>query len=242
MSDSTIFPYPAGAAGEAPLTEAEMAPIQGAGGAIEALLRRPRGLIHAFGQGGHGGVVMPLVLAALGCALLYGVVAGTFSGGVQIYAAPLKIAGGLLVSAALCLPSLYIFNCLSGSAARLGEVAGMLAAALSLSLLLLFSFAPVAWVFSQSTESVGVMGLFHVIFWLISLFFGGRLLMRGMRLRGARSMGVFWTWLMFFLLVSLQMATALRPIIGKAPTIFPQEKRFFISHWTSCFGDEKPKQ
>jgi hypothetical protein len=27
------------------------------------------------------------------------------------------------------------------------------------------------------------------------------------------------------------MMTALRPLIGKSDTFFPQEKKFFIAHW-----------
>ena len=56
-----------------------------------------------------------MLLITVVCSLVYGVVTGTFSGGTQLWAAPIKIAGGLLISAAICLPSLYIFTCLSGS-------------------------------------------------------------------------------------------------------------------------------
>ncbi len=36
---------------------------------------------------------------------------------------------------------------------------------------------------------------------------------------------------MIFVLVVLQMTTALRPIVGQAEAFLPQEKRFFLSHW-----------
>jgi hypothetical protein len=58
-------------------------------------------------------------------------VVGSFSGGVQWWAAPLKIAAGLSLSAILCLPSLYVFSCLTGQEIRIRDlssvVAGMLA-------------------------------------------------------------------------------------------------------------------
>ena len=220
----------------APLTEAESAPIHGAGGVIEALLRRPRGLFHGLSGDSQSRLTGLLVVTAVVCAVLYGVVTGTFSGGVQIYAAPLKIAGGLVVSAALCLPSLYVFGCLAGASARLGEVAGIMAGFLALTLVLLFSFAPVAWVFSQSTQSVGAMGTIHVVFWLAAVGFGGRLLMRGMRISGARSAFPFQAWIVLFVLVTLQLATALRPIVGRASEMFPHEKKFFLSHWVDSFS------
>ena len=37
-----------------------------------------------------------------------------------------------------------------------------------------------------------------------------------------------------FLLVMLQMMTALRPIIGTTDTFLPPEKKFFVSHWMEC--------
>ena len=39
-----------------------------------------------------------------------------------------------------------------------------------------------------------------------------------------------------FVLVCLQLTTALRPIIGTADTVFPgrEEKKFFLKHWLDC--------
>jgi hypothetical protein len=87
-----------------------------------------------------------LVVAAF-CCVIYGLIVGSFSGGQQIWAAPLKIATGMLVSGLICLPSLYIFSCLSGSPVRLVQAFGVLAGLPALSAILLIGFAPVAWVF-----------------------------------------------------------------------------------------------
>ncbi|HUE35962.1 MAG TPA: hypothetical protein VMO20_01125, partial [Candidatus Acidoferrum sp.] len=93
----------------------ERAPIPHAFAAIEALLRQPLRLLYQLRQPGAGRLIAQMLVIAFGCSLVYGVVAGTFSGSTQLWAAPVKIAGGLMVSAAICLPSLYIFTCLSGS-------------------------------------------------------------------------------------------------------------------------------
>jgi len=37
-----------------------------------------------------------------------------------------------------------------------------------------------------------------------------------------------------FLLVAVQMTTALRPILGKSDTFLPKQKQFFLSHWADC--------
>jgi len=152
------------------------APIPGVIAAVEALLRHPRRVTHHLRHGQNGRVSTALLLIALVCSVIYGVVVGAFSGGTQLWAAPAKIALGMLVSALICLPSLYIFACLSGSSARLKEVFGLLTGLLALMTVLLIGFAPVAWVFSQSTESVISMGSLHLLFATIAMYFGLRFL------------------------------------------------------------------
>ena len=120
-----------------------------------------------------------MIFVSVVCSLIYGVVVGTFSGGTQLWAAPVKVAAGLMISALICLPSLYIFTCLGGSQARLVEVFGLLAGLLMLMTILLIGFAPVAWIFSQSTESLAWMGTLHLIFWFIATIFGLRFLEAG---------------------------------------------------------------
>ena len=120
---------------------------------------------------------------------------------------------------------------MSGAQARLAEVCGLLAGLLMLMTILLIGFAPVAWIFSQSTESAAWMGFLHVSFWFTATLFGVRFMKHGFDQAQAKSqMGVN-VWICIFLLVALQMTTALRPIIGTSDTFFPTEKKFFIGHW-----------
>jgi len=201
---------------------------------IEALLRQPRRMMFQLRQPGAGKLIAAMLFISIVCSLIYGVVVGTFSGGQQLWIAPVKIAAGLMISALICLPSLYIFTCLSGSNARLAEVFGLLAGMLMLMTILLIGFAPVAWIFSQSTESLAWMGALHLIFWFIATIFGLRFLEAGFAHSNARSRAGFHTWVVIFLLVAVQMTTALRPILGTSETFFPKEKEFFLAHWGDC--------
>src|SRR6185436_18282384 len=117
--------------------------------------------------------------------------------------------------------SLYIFSCLSGSSARLTEIFGFVAGLLMLMTILLVGFAPVAWIFSQSTESIAWMGFLHLIFWFVATLFGVRFMKNGFSHANAKSQAGVNVWICIFLLVALQMTTALRPIIGKSDTFFP---------------------
>src|ERR1035437_4029327 len=169
--------YPAGRAlGENP---EERVAITNVFSAVTAIRRQPRRVIYQLRQPGASRLIAAMLFVSIVCSLTYGVVVGTFSGETQLWAAPVKITGGLLISALICLPSLYIFACLSGSQARLVEIVGLVAGLLMLMTTLLIGFAPVAWLFSQSTGSLAWMGTLHLLFWFISTIFGLRFLEAG---------------------------------------------------------------
>jgi hypothetical protein len=201
---------------------------------IECVLREPRRVMFQLRQPGAGRLIGGMLLVGVLCSLIYGVIVGSFSGGVQWWAAPLKITVGLLVSLLICLPSLYIFTCLSGSQARLTEIFGLVAGLFMLMTLLLVGFAPVAWLFSQSTQQVAWMGFLHLLFWGISTGFGLRFLHAGFAHARAQSSSGVNTWAVIFLLVALQMTAALRPLVGTADTLLPTDKKFFVTHWLDC--------
>ncbi len=69
----------------------------------------------------------------------------------------------------------------------------------------------------------------HLSFWAIASAMGVRLLGRFLGRPGsaARLRG----WIAIYLLVCVQMMTSLRPIVGKAETALPTEKRFFLQHF-----------
>jgi len=212
----------------------ERVPIPNTGAAIESILRQPRRVLYLLRQPGPGRLIVTMLFVAALCSLIYGVIVGTFSGGTQLWAAPVKCVAALLLSGLICLPSLYIFACLSGSQARLVEVVGLVAGLAMLMTILLIGFAPVAWVFSQSTESVVAMGALHLACLLVATYFGLRFLNAGFSAHEDRSGGGIKVWMVIFLLVMLQMTTALRPWVGKADTFLPVEKKFFVSHWLDC--------
>jgi hypothetical protein len=225
-------------AGEDP---ADRETIIGPTSLVEAILRHPRRVIYQLRHGSPGRLILPLLAVAVAFAAVYGLIVGSFSGGVQWWMSPVKIALGMIVTATICLPSLYIFACLCGSPARLHEVMGALGGMLALITLLLIGFGPVAWLFSQSTESVAMMGFLHLLFWLVAARFGVRFLLTAFRQFGLRSESGLNVWVVIFLLVSLQMTAALRPLIGRSDALLPAEKKFFVAHWLDCVNTKYVK-
>jgi hypothetical protein len=209
------------------------------GDVMASLLKSPGQLWHALQSGTHE----KLVLLALGLVsmfgmLLFGVTVGSFSGGVQWWAAPAKIIGGLLASGVLCMPSFYIFSSLAGVQASFRTLAGLLLATSALFAMLLAGLAPAIWVFSQSSDSVSFMGVILLLAWAVSAVVGTRFLLRSVSQLGLREKMPIVAWLIIFGVVVLQMSCVLRPLVGKADTLFPTEKKFFLEHW----GEESGKR
>ena len=211
-------------------------PDAGLGVILDTLLKRPGLLIRTLCESQSSRQWVLLALVAVVALALYGLVIGSFTGGPQWMAAPLKVSAGGLLSALICFPSLYIFACLTGAEVSLRGIAGVLCAVLTLTGLLLLGFAPVAWVFSQSTDSVVFIGTLHLMFWVIATWFGLRLFGRMTKTPGVSDRTHLKVWMGIFVLVCLQMTTALRPIIGTSERWLPQEKKFFVAHWIENFA------
>ncbi len=204
---------------------------------VEVLLKNPAALVDGLKPGGErwGTMVGILIVLSVGM-LAYGAVVGSFSGGSQIYLAPLKIWAGLALTALFCFPSFYIFSCLAQADISPGESFAIMLGSLTLCAILLTGFAPVAWVFSQSTNGIAFMGFFHLLFWLVSLSFGNRFIYMAIKRRDATKLVFVRFWAVIFLLTSLQMMTALRPLVGTSEDLLPQEKKFFLEHWMDCIS------
>ncbi len=202
---------------------------------LEMLLRNPAALAHHIHFKPSACAGFYLMLIAVVSLSIFGFVLGLFSGGTQLWAAPLKICVGMLFSAAICLPSLYIFSCLSGIEVRLSSLSGILLGMVAVTGVLLLGFAPISWVFSQSTESVCFFAFLNLVFWAIGLFFGLGFLFK---FAGARNKGHIVVWACMFVLVCLQMTCSLRPIIGKSDNFLPKEKKFFLIHWFDELGSD----
>jgi hypothetical protein len=210
---------------------------------IEALLKYPGRIIHELQNNWRAALAIWLLLLALSGMAAYGVVVGSFSGGAQMWVAPVKIALGTLLSMLICLPSLYIFACLGGVDAPLRTVSGVFLGAVSLAALLLIGFAPVAWIFSQSTDSVAFMSALHIGLWAIGIMFGLRLIEAMGRLLNGSTRSHLKLWGSIFIVVCLQMMTTLRPIVGASEHFLPGEKKFFLAHWMeTVFGTGQEKR
>jgi hypothetical protein len=196
---------------------------------LDALLKAPGRVVGALQEG--PGVEPTLAAIAAAALVVTGLVMATFSGGLQLLVVPLKLALGMALAAAICLPSLHVFSCLSGAEQSLRQTAGALLMGVALMGVLLVGFAPVLWLFGQATHSAALMGSLHLFFFLVSAGFGLGLSHRALRAMNARPVAGSALWSVMFVGVMLQMSTVLRPLVGPWDGMLVHERMSFLEHW-----------
>lgn len=212
--------------------EKPLAPDASFSTVFEGLLKQPLSVIKTIHKGNHqGNLILKLLGLTLAGFLIFGFTLGSFSFGTQLWAAPLKTVLGIIFASIICLPSLYIFTALTGTSLRLPEIVQGLAASLALTAALLLGFTPVLWVFSQSTTSEVFFGFLVILAWVIAVAFGTGFLLKMLNQSDTEKKNPVRIWVGIFLLVTLQMSTTLRPLIGTSDHLFTTEKRFFLEHW-----------
>jgi hypothetical protein len=232
-------PPPAHPAAQPPPLEPPLADNPDLKSLFEALLRRPRVLVSHLADGGRG-ATSKFGLMALVSFLLFGFVLGCFAKHDQLWAAPLKIVGGLMFAGVICFPSLTIFATLAGARINIAQLAACFAGSLALAGLLLLGFAPAVWIFAESTDSFGFMGVLALGAWSVALYFSLRFLKAAVFATGGTQRGPLMVWSVVFLLVTLQMTTSLRPILGRSENFLSHEKKFFLQHWGETFDRTLP--
>jgi len=199
--------------------------------ALDELLKRPAITVGRAASADAGRMSAYLGGAGLLAAMIYGLAAGFFQGGVSLLVAMLKAPLVLAVSVLLCLPSLYITSALLGAhlTARrfwlaVAGFAGMIG-------ILMLGLVPIVWLFSVSSRSLGFVTVLHALLWLLIVGFSARFLSLALRESGAQAPPVL--WVILFVVVSLQVATVFRPILWLGPEtkLFQSEKLFFLEHF-----------
>ena len=209
-------------------------------GIVSALVQAPANLLAEHRRPGRG-TVRRLLSVTLACMVMVGFVIGSFSGGLQFVVVPLKLGLGLLVCAALCLPSLYVFSSVAGAEQSLRETVLALSMSVALIGVLLVALAPVTWLFSQSVSSAVAMGVIHLVSLLAASVVGLRLLDRVMRALNGRRVAGMRAWGCMFVVVMLQMTTTLRPLVGPYENRVFGDRTFFVAHWLETLTPRTPR-
>ncbi|AKG24004.1 hypothetical protein [Calothrix sp. 336/3] len=174
---------------------------------------------------------------------IYGGIIGASHSWMQALASSVKLPVLYLMTLIICLPTLYFANIIFGSKRSLGQYFALVLTAVSITSVLLFSFAPIALFFIITTNNYQFQILFNVIIFGFTGFMGISSLYKasnivleqeGEGLETRRK--IIRAWLFLYAFVGSQLGWTLRPFFGNPGSTFQmfrqlhgEEGNFYLS-------------
>ncbi len=148
---------------------------------IERILRDTNGIweqIHSEFRL-HSLIVQMLTSSAVALAC-YGAVLGFSNGFLQALSSAIKLPVLFLLTLAICLPTLYLFNLVFGSRLSVSQTLGLILVAITVTAVLTLAFAPISLFFLITAQNYGFFKLLNVIILSLTGFIGLGFLVKGM--------------------------------------------------------------
>lgn len=149
---------------------------------------------------------------------VFGASMGLFGGGLPAFVSAIKLPFLYLGTALLCLPPLYVLNCLAGPGFTLRECLRLLFFLVSANAAALASYAPISYFFALTTSDDGYAFLVLMNTAVFAMAGAASIVVNVLILRSsARALGVelnrlvFFAWALLYGFVGTQAAWALRP-------------------------------
>ena len=193
---------------------------------IETILRNRRQFFAEIREGVDLGQKMrAMLISGIAFFALYGAVMGSTHSLWQALSSAAKLPLLFLATLVVCSPTLYFFNLIFGSNQSLTQNFTLILTAITVTAVLLLSFAPIALFFLLTTSHYQFFKLLNVGVFTIAGIVGVVFLSQGMRIvsasgkEGARARrNIVRLWILVYAFVGSQMAWTLRPFIG-APSM-----------------------
>jgi hypothetical protein len=217
-------------------------------GVIESMLRNR----YRFFAEIRDGVEVPnKVRAMLGSTVaflgLYGAVIGSDHSLQQALSSGFKLPALFIVTLLVCLPTLHFFNVLFGANLSVRQNFALILTAITITSVLLLSFAPVVLFFMLTTSQYQFFKLLNVAVFALTGAIGVRFLSDGMKMVGVvdtegveARRGMLRAWILLYGFVGTQLAWTLRPFFG-APgmdfELFRDLGGNFYSNVFASFGE-----
>ncbi len=189
---------------------------------IETILRDRKSFFMEIREGRRLGEKMrAMLISSFIFFALYGAVMGSSHSLWQALSSAVKLPLLFLTTLIVCAPTLYFFNLNFGSNQSLGQNVALMLTTITVTSVLLLSFAPVVMFFLLTTSQYQFFKLLNVGFFTISGLVGVTFLGQGMRVvsyggseRASARRTVIWLWILLYAFVGSQMAWTLRPFVG----------------------------
>lgn len=227
---------------------------EGSSPLIERLLRQPESIWQQVtAERDLARLNRQLVLSSGASLAIYGAVLGTSSSVAQALASAVKLPVLFLLTFAICLPTLYLFNLVFGSRLSAAQAASIVLSAIATTGVLTLGFAPISVFFVLSAPGYAFFKLLNVLVLTITGLAGLRVLTAGMAsvqplqtdgpaapVRSKASPMLLRAWLLLYAFVGTQLAWTLRPFFGAPDLPFELfrklEGNFYMNIFQTLFG------
>ena len=126
-------------------------------------------------------LIMRMLLSSAVCLAAYGAVLGASNGWLQALVSTVKLPLLFLVTLAICLPTLYLFNLVFGARLSVLQACALIMVAITVTAVLTFAFAPISLFFLITARSYAFFKLLNVAILILTALVGLRFLISGMR-------------------------------------------------------------
>jgi predicted ABC-type exoprotein transport system permease subunit len=204
-------------------------------------LRDREGFLEEVRQGTRlpNKIISLLVCSSLFLAI-YGGIIGAYHSWMQALSSAIKLPALYLITLLICLPTLYFANIIFGSKRTFAQHLALVLTAVSITSVLLFSFAPITLFFMSSTNNYQFLILLNVAIFALTGFIGISSLYQATALvleqenEGSKTrQKILKFWLFLYAFVGSQLGWTLRPFFGTPDSVFQlfreREGNFYLS-------------
>ncbi|MDZ8025824.1 MAG: actin-binding WH2 domain-containing protein [Nostoc sp. DedQUE11] len=204
-------------------------------------LRDRQGFLEEVRQGTRlpNKIISLLVCSSLFLAI-YGGIIGAYHSWMQALSSAIKLPALYLITLLICIPTLYFANVIFGSKRTFGQHLALILTAVSVTSVLLFSFAPITLFFLLTTNNYQFLILLNVLIFALTGFIGISSLYQATNLvleqdnEGSKTrQKILQFWLFLYAFVGSQLGWTLRPFFGTPDSAFQlfreREGNFYLS-------------
>jgi len=211
---------------------------------IETILRNRYHFFQEIRDGiGLSDKMRAMLISSILFLALYGAVLGSTHSLWQTLSSAAKLPLLFLATLIVCSPTLYFFNVLFGSNQSLTQNFALMLTAITVTAVLLLSFAPIVVFFLLTTAGYQFFKLLNVAIFAVCGIVGVMFLAQGMKIVSAAGKEgasarrwVLWLWVMVYAFVGSQMAWTLRPFIGAPSMQFELFRQLGGNFYTNVFA------
>lgn len=204
---------------------------------IERILRNREGIWQQISNEYRiGQLIVQMLLSSTIAMSCYGVVLGSSNGMLQALSSAIKLPILFLLTLAICLPTLYLFNLVFGARLSVQQALALVLTAITVTAMLTLAFAPISLFFLITAPDYEFFKLLNVAILTLTGIIGLRFLINGMRhmnrlntspipaepvvngqpaqVERPVSMSLIYLWVVLYGFVGTQLAWTLRPFFG----------------------------